>query len=79
MYLGALFHVGDLHAAMGDGEICGIGVEIAGEVTVKADVIKGFSLERPCWKRLTSGIQLPMRFNMMMPKAGCPRHAKANC
>lgn len=44
---GALFQLGDLHATMGDGEICGTGVEIAGEVTVKLDVIENFSIERP--------------------------------
>jgi amidase len=38
---GAMFGVGDMHAAMGDGEICGTGVEIAGEVTVKFDLLKG--------------------------------------
>lgn len=44
---GALFQLGDLHASMGDGEICGAGVEIAGEVTVKLDVIKDFQLKWP--------------------------------
>jgi amidase len=38
---GAMFAVGDMHAAMGDGEICGTGVEIAGEVTVRFDLLKG--------------------------------------
>src|SRR5438552_5171847 len=38
---GGMFAVGDMHAAMGDGEICGTGVEIAGEVTVRFDVLKG--------------------------------------
>ncbi|KEK22790.1 acetamidase/formamidase family protein [Bacillus gaemokensis] len=38
---GALLALGDLHAAMGDGEIGVSGVEVAGEVTVKVDVIKG--------------------------------------
>ncbi|AWX58542.1 acetamidase [Brevibacillus brevis] len=38
---GALFALGDLHAAMADGEVAVCGVEIAGEVTVKLDVIKG--------------------------------------
>ncbi|QDS37427.1 acetamidase/formamidase family protein [Brevibacillus brevis] len=37
---GALFALGDLHAAMADGEVAVCGVEIAGEVTVKLDVIK---------------------------------------
>lgn len=44
---GALFALGDLHAAMGDGEISGSGVEIAGEVTVTLDVIKGVKIEQP--------------------------------
>jgi amidase len=38
---GGLFAVGDMHAAMGGGEICFTGVEIAGEVTVRFDVLKG--------------------------------------
>jgi amidase len=29
-----MFAVGDMHASMGDGEICFTGVEIAGEVDV---------------------------------------------
>jgi len=35
---GALFAAGDLHAAMGDGEICGTGVEAAGVITLRLDV-----------------------------------------
>jgi amidase len=38
---GGMFAAGDMHAAMGDGEICGTGVEVAGEVTVRFDVLKG--------------------------------------
>ncbi len=38
---GGLFAVGDMHASMGDGEICGTGVEIAGEVVARFDVLKG--------------------------------------
>ena len=44
---GALFALGDLHAAMGDGEVSGSGVEVAGEVTVTIDVIKGKELSHP--------------------------------
>ena len=44
---GALFALGDLHAAMGDGEVSGSGVEIPGEVTVTLDVIKGEKLIHP--------------------------------
>src|SRR5699024_4960886 len=31
---GALFATGDFHAAMGDGEVSGTGIEVPGEVTV---------------------------------------------
>ena len=44
---GALFALGDLHAAMGDGEVCVTGIEIAGQVTVTIKVIKGKSLSNP--------------------------------
>ena len=44
---GALFALGDLHAAMGDGEVSGSGVEIAGKVTVTLNVIKGEKLNHP--------------------------------
>ena len=37
---GALFALGDLHAVMGDGEIGGSGLEIAGTVIVTLDLIK---------------------------------------
>jgi amidase len=38
---GGMFAVGDMHAAMGDGEVCFTGVEIAGEVDVRFEVLKG--------------------------------------
>jgi amidase len=38
---GGMFAVGDMHASMGDGEICFTGVEISGEVTVRFDLLKG--------------------------------------
>ena len=44
---GALFALGDLHAAMGDGEVSGSGVEIAGNVTVTLDVIKDEKIQHP--------------------------------
>ena len=37
---GALFALGDVHAAMGDGEICGTGVEVSAEVKVKIDLLE---------------------------------------
>jgi amidase len=44
---GALFGVGDVHAAMGDGEVCGTGIECGAEVTIHLDLIKGVSVPRP--------------------------------
>lgn len=44
---GALLAMGDLHATMGDGEIMGAGLEIAGEVTVTVEVVKDFGLPLP--------------------------------
>jgi amidase len=38
---GGMFAVGDMHASMGDGEVCFTGVEIAGEVDIRFDVLKG--------------------------------------
>jgi len=44
---GALFGLGDLHAAMGDGEILICGVEMAGWVRVRLDVVRGCDLPLP--------------------------------
>jgi len=44
---GALFMLGDGHAAQGDGEICGTGLECSLDVTVKVDVIKGKEIYWP--------------------------------
>jgi amidase len=43
---GALLAIGDVHAAMGDGEVCGTGVEIAGEVTARVDLVPGAAPRR---------------------------------
>lgn len=37
---GGLLSLGDTHAAMGDGEVCGTGIEISSTVTVRIDVAK---------------------------------------
>ncbi len=44
---GALLAMGDLHAVMGDGEVCVCGAEIAGSVTVRVSVVKGQPLPLP--------------------------------
>ncbi|WP_304457993.1 acetamidase/formamidase family protein [Alicyclobacillus sendaiensis] len=44
---GALFALGDLHAAMGDGEVGVSGVEIAGRVTVRLQVLRDVKCPAP--------------------------------
>ena len=44
---GALFGTGDVHAAMGDGEVGVTGVEIDAQLTLKFEVIKGMKLNNP--------------------------------
>ena len=44
---GALLGLGDVHAAMGDGEITFIGLEICAEVTVRVELVKGAETKRP--------------------------------
>ena len=44
---GALLAIGDVHASMGDGEVSGTGIEIAGEVTVRVDLMPGAAPRRP--------------------------------
>lgn len=44
---GALLAMGDLHASMGDGEIMGSGLEVAGEVDVTVEVLKDYDLPLP--------------------------------
>ena len=44
---GALFALGDLHAAMGDGEVGVSGVEIAGQVTIRVEVLHGAAWPAP--------------------------------
>lgn len=47
---GALFALGDLHAAMGDGEVGVSGVEVAGSVIVEFRVLKNLKLSNPMVK-----------------------------
>ena len=51
---GALLAVGDVHAAMGDGEVLGTGIEIGSTVVMKIDVIKGKRLRHPTVETPTS-------------------------
>ncbi|GAM55267.1 acetamidase [Vibrio ishigakensis] len=44
---GGLLSLGDLHAAMGDGELSGTGIEIPGKVTLSVEVLKNSKLPTP--------------------------------
>lgn len=44
---GALFGVGDVHATMGDGEVCGTGIECGAEVTIRLDLLRNYPIPRP--------------------------------
>ncbi|MBM3504536.1 MAG: acetamidase [Alphaproteobacteria bacterium] len=44
---GALFSVGDTHAAQGDGEVCGTAIESPMTAVLTLDVIKGSNIESP--------------------------------
>ena len=45
---GALLAAGDLHAVMGDGEVCICGAEVSGRVVLRTRVLKNSSLPTPC-------------------------------
>ena len=44
---GGYLYLGDIHAAQGDGEICGVALETSARVTLKLDVLKGQDLAWP--------------------------------
>lgn len=44
---GALFSVGDTHAAQGDGEVCGTAIESPMDVVLTLDLVKGANLRMP--------------------------------
>jgi acetamidase/formamidase len=48
---GALFAAGDVHAAQGDGEICGTAVEVEASLTFKFELLKHKTIE---WPRIES-------------------------
>ena len=44
---GALFSVGDTHAAQGDGEVCGTAIESPMSLALRFDLVKGANLQAP--------------------------------
>ena len=53
---GALFSIGDLHFAQGDGEVCGTGIEVAGAATVRFEVRRD-----PIWRPRYPAYETPGR------------------
>ena len=49
---GALFSVGDTHAAQGDGEVCGTALESPMDVALTFDLVKGETLPFPRFETL---------------------------
>jgi amidase len=58
---GALFGLGDLHAAMGDGEVSVCGLEIPGEVLVELTVVKNRRCRCRCSKTARPCLPSPRR------------------
>lgn len=52
---GALFYFGDIHAAQGDGEVCGSGLETTAVVTMQFELVKG---RRIAWPRVEDATHL---------------------
>ena len=48
---GALLYLGDVHAAQGDGEICGVAIESSSEITIRVDLLEKKSIN---WPRIES-------------------------
>jgi amidase len=44
---GAQLALGDLHALMADGEVCGTAIEVGGTVRLRVDLVPGLGLHRP--------------------------------
>ena len=57
---GALFSVGDTHAAQGDGEVCGTAIESPIDVALKFDLVKGAELPLAALRHARSGDE-PLR------------------
>ena len=68
---GGLFFLGDGHAAQGDGEIVGTGIEISMDVTFRVDVIRGASIG---WPRAQDDTWL-MTVGNARPLDQCVQHA----
>lgn len=69
----ALFYMGDLHAAMGHGELSATGLEMAGETTVTLTFVKGKKL---AWPRVETATEI-MTISTGTPMERSIAHAMA--
>jgi acetamidase/formamidase len=53
---GALFSLGDTHAAQGDGEVCGTAIETAMDVVVRLSVRRDFQVDAPQYRLPEGGL-----------------------
>ena len=68
---GALFKLGDVHAVQGDGEVCGVAVEVNSVVTLKFGLRKGWAIN---WPRIESPDEI-MTVGSARPLEDAARHA----
>ena len=85
---GAMLSLGDLHAAMGDGEVGGTGVEVGGTVRLLVRIVKGGLITNPvletedAWVTLASAENLQLAidiaiqdmFSLLMKSSGLSGH-----
>jgi acetamidase/formamidase len=68
---GALFKLGDVHAVQGDGEVCGVAVEVNAIVTMKFELKKEWTIK---WPRIESPNEI-MTIGSARPLEDAARHA----
>ena len=51
---GALLYLGDCHAIQGDGELCGVAMEMPATVEIQVDLLKGYTIHWPRLENETS-------------------------
>jgi len=61
---GALFSLGDTHAAQGDGEVCGTAVESAMDVVVRLSVRRDVSIDAPQYELTATPPAEPERYHV---------------
>jgi acetamidase/formamidase len=71
---GALLYLGDCHACQGDGELCGVAIEMASTTTITVDLVKGKTL---AWPRLENA-ELIMSIGSARPMEDAARIAYAD-